>query len=53
MPYSAKQMKLFRAAAHDKGIAKSSGIPMHMARKMMNEGKRAKKPIPVKRHAMS
>jgi len=44
-------MKLFRAAAHDKGIAKSAGIPMHTARKLMNEG-RAKKPTPVRRHVM-
>lgn len=42
MPYTAKQNALFRAAAHDPKIAKSSGIPMETAAKMAKEG--VKKP---------
>lgn len=38
MPYTAKQNKLFRAAAHDLKIAKSSGIPMATAKKLASEG---------------
>jgi hypothetical protein len=57
MPFTDKQIRLFAAAAHDKGIAKSSGIPMHKARKMLMEssGKqrsRAAKRTPVRSHAM-
>lgn len=58
MPYNAKQIRLFAAAAHDKGIAKSAGIPMHKARKMLMESspkqrsRAMKKPHAVKSHAM-
>lgn len=38
MPYTAKQNKLFRAAAHDPKIAKSAGIPQKTARKLAAEG---------------
>lgn len=38
MPYTAKQNKLFRAAAHNPAIAKSSGIPQATAAKMASEG---------------
>jgi hypothetical protein len=38
MPYTAKQNALFRAAAHDPKIAKSSGIPQTTAKKMASEG---------------
>lgn len=38
MPYTEKQNKLFRAAAHDPKIAKSAGIPQSTARKMAAEG---------------
>lgn len=42
MPYTAKQNKLFRAAAHDPKIAKSAGIPQKTASKLAAEG--VKKP---------
>ena len=38
MPWTAKQLKLFRAAAHDPAIAKARGIKQSDARRMMNEG---------------
>ncbi len=38
MPYTAKQNKLFRAAAHDPKIAKSAGIPQKTASKLAAEG---------------
>lgn len=38
MPYTEKQNKLFRAAAHDPKIAKSAGIPQSTARKLAAEG---------------
>lgn len=38
MPWTEKQMRLFRAAAHDKGISKRTGIKQSDARRMMNEG---------------
>ena len=43
MPWSEKQVKLFRAAAHSPAIAKSSGIPMDKAAKMVAEGVKKKK----------
>lgn len=43
MPFSEKQNKLFRAAAHDPDIAKSAGISMHVARKLAAEGVKGKK----------
>ena len=42
MPYTKSQNKLFRAAAHNPAIAKSSGIPQSQAAKMASEG--VKKP---------
>lgn len=56
MPWSSKQIRLFAAAAHDKGIASRSGIPQHKARKMLMESShkarsRAMK-TPVRSHAM-
>jgi len=38
VPYSLKQNALFRAAAHNPDIAKSSGIPMQTAKKLAAEG---------------
>ena len=37
MPWSAAQVRLFAAAAHDKGIAKRTGIKQSSARKMLSE----------------
>lgn len=37
MPFTNKQIRLFAAAAHNKAIAKKSGIPMHKARVMLME----------------
>lgn len=42
MPYTEKQIKLFRAAAHDSKIAKKHGMSMHEARKMAGEGVKKK-----------
>jgi hypothetical protein len=43
MPWTAKQLKLFRAAAHNPAIAKSSGIKQADAERMSKEGlKKAK-----------
>jgi hypothetical protein len=38
MPYTAKQHRLFEAAAHDKSVAKRAGIPQTTAKKMASEG---------------
>ena len=38
MPWTAKQMKLWRAAAHNPSIAASHGLSTQKARKMMKEG---------------
>jgi len=38
MPYTAKQHRLFEAAAHNPAIARKSGIPRATAQKMANEG---------------
>lgn len=38
MPWTEKQIRLFRAAAHDPDIAKRVGIPMGKAREMSEEG---------------
>lgn len=38
MPWTPAQNKLFRAAAHNPAISKSSGIPMATAAKMASEG---------------
>jgi hypothetical protein len=38
MPWTAKQLKLFRAAAHNHAIAKSSGIKQADAERMSKEG---------------
>lgn len=48
MPYTAKQHRLFEAAAHSKQVAKKTGIPQATAQKMASEGvkkseKKAKK----------
>ena len=40
MPWSAKQLKLFRAAAHNKGISRKTGVKQAAARRMMKEGKK-------------
>jgi len=37
MPYNAAQTRLMMAAAHDKGIAKKSGMSQHAAKKMLKE----------------
>lgn len=41
MPWSQKQIKLFRAAAHNPAIARSSGIKKADARRMASEGVKA------------
>jgi len=52
MPYTLAQNKLFRAAAHDPKIAKSAGIPMHVAKKLAAEGvKKKNKLAEMARHA--
>jgi len=38
MPFTKKQNKLFRAAAHNPKIAKSAGIPQATAKKLAAEG---------------
>jgi len=38
MPYTEKQNRLFRAAAHNPKIAKSAGIPKATAKKLAAEG---------------
>ena len=38
MPWSAKQHRLFEAAAHSADVAKRVGIPMEQAQKMASEG---------------
>ena len=56
MPYNANQIRLFAAAAHDKGISKSSGIPMAQAHKMLMENPKKKRSAamrhPVKKAIM-
>lgn len=48
MPYTAKQAKLFRAAAHDKDIAKKHGMTQKQARELMEESEKTKTKPPVK-----
>ena len=38
MPWSAKQHRLFEAAAHSKEVSKRVGIPQETAAKMAHEG---------------
>ena len=38
MPWTPAQNKLFRAAAHNPAIARSSGIPQAKSSKMAHEG---------------
>lgn len=38
MPWSAKQHRLFEAAAHSQDVAKRVGIPMEQAKQMASEG---------------
>lgn len=38
MPYTAKQHRLFEAAAHSPKVAKKSGISQAKAKKMASEG---------------
>lgn len=38
MPYTAKQNRLFQAAAHDPKVAQRVGIPQEQAKKMASEG---------------
>jgi len=38
MPYTAKQHRLFEAAAHNPAVAKRVGIPQKTAKKMAHEG---------------
>lgn len=40
MPYTEKQRRLFRAAAHDKDIAERHHMTEEDARKLMDEDKR-------------
>jgi len=42
MPYTAKQHRLFEAAAHNPAVAKRTGIPQGTAARMASEG--VKKP---------
>lgn len=38
MPYTAKQHRLFEAAAHNPAVAKRVNIPQEQAKKMASEG---------------
>ena len=38
MPWTAKQHRLFEAAAHDPSVAKRVGIPQEKAKMMASEG---------------
>lgn len=38
MPWTAKQHRLFQAAAHSPEVAKRVGIPMSKAKEMASEG---------------
>jgi hypothetical protein len=44
MPYTEKQNRLFRAAAHDPSIAKKHGLSQSEAKKMAAEGVKKKVP---------
>jgi hypothetical protein len=44
MPYTEKQNKLFRAAAHDPKIAKAHGMTTTEAKKLASEGVKKKVP---------
>jgi hypothetical protein len=46
MPYTAKQHRLFEAAAHNPKIAKAHGMSQGDARKMASEGVKGKKKTP-------
>ena len=46
MPYTEKQKKLFRAAAHNPDIAKKHSMTKRQARRMMAEGEK----MSVKKH---
>lgn len=48
MPYTEKQKKLFRAAAHDKDIAKNNNMTQQKAKELMKEGDKTKTKPPVK-----
>lgn len=48
MPWTAKQHRLFEAAAHDPSVAKRVGIPVNKAKQMAAEGISAKS----EQHAM-
>ena len=48
MPWSAKQHRLFEAAAHSQDVAKRVGIPMEQAQKMASEGVKKSKSNPKK-----
>jgi hypothetical protein len=43
MPYTAKQHRLFEAAAHNPNIAKEHGMSQADAKKMASEGVKKKK----------
>jgi hypothetical protein len=45
MPYTAKQHRLFEAAAHDPAVASRVGIPVGTAQTMASEGVKAVAPI--------
>jgi len=42
MPYTASQNRLFRAAAHDKEIAKKHNLTMRTAKRLAAEGVKKK-----------
>lgn len=44
MPYTAKQHRLFEAAAHNPKVAKSHGMSQGEAKKMASEGVKKKVP---------
>jgi hypothetical protein len=49
MPYTERQKKLFRAAAHNEDIAKRHGMTTEQARHLMEEGEKyPTKPEPKK-----
>jgi len=53
MPWTEKQNKLFRAAAHDPAIAKKHDIPQSTAQRLASEGVKKDSSKDVARHVIS
>jgi hypothetical protein len=50
MPWTAKQHRLFEAAAHDPKVAKRVGIPQGKAAQMASEGVKVKSEAQAMKH---